>query len=223
MAIKILFKPASINDEVKNVWNTFVNAPFLLKNGYKYNIPDSSEIKSLFQKVLKTGSLSVYYFERIKAFICSNYQENDYKNALSRINTRKGEINFLNKYLDKYQKEWGFKKLSNYNIILTLYGAGGYYDHTNGGINLNCNFTQDPIITIIHEIIHIGVEGFIQEFKMNHMEKERIVDLLCARDINIKKYRYHFNGKLAIDRYIIKNKFNVPLALKEYVEDFPRM
>ena len=36
--------------------------------------------------------------------------------------------------------------------------------------------------TIVHEIIHLLIENQIQEFKIQHWEKERIVDLILNSD-----------------------------------------
>ena len=73
--------------------------------------------------------------------------------------------------------------LKHYEVIFTLYGSGGSYDPQTGLITL---FTtkegkfkkyQNPANTIIHEIVHIGMEhSLVQKYNLAHGLKERIVD-----------------------------------------------
>lgn len=66
------------------------------------------------------------------------------------------------------------------SVILTKYGTGGSYDAILNEIILNIQ--NRPInsvgATLVHEIVHISIQLFIQSYSISHWKKERIVDLL---------------------------------------------
>lgn len=52
-------------------------------------------------------------------------------------------------------------------------------------------------ISIFHKAIHIGIEKLIiQKYKLNQMEKERIVDLICKNYIGEEYRMQSLNDKI---------------------------
>jgi len=78
-------------------------------------------------------------------------------------------------------------------IQLTKYGVGGSYSLPNTVI-LNINM-KSSINTVLHEMTHLIVEPYIQEYKLEQNEKERLVDLiLTSGDISLAKYEIQERG-----------------------------
>ena len=69
---------------------------------------------------------------------------------------------------------------------LTRYGTGGSYGALDGTViaNIEHRTKEEVMSTIVHEIIHIGIEHLIQEYlddknnQKHHWYKERLVDLI---------------------------------------------
>jgi hypothetical protein len=68
-----------------------------------------------------------------------------------------------------------------YDIFLTAYGVGGSYNLPNMIIaNIKRSWQTGLLRTVIHEIIHLSIEKYIWEYKIDHWTKERLVDLLLT-------------------------------------------
>lgn len=76
-----------------------------------------------------------------------------------------------------------FQLRDSYTVILTCYGTGGSYNSQNGVIVINIKTrTKEKIMgTIVHEIIHIGIQHLVDKYKVKHWQKERLVDLIGAK------------------------------------------
>ncbi|MBU1906536.1 hypothetical protein KKD71_00085 [Patescibacteria group bacterium] len=61
-------------------------------------------------------------------------------------------------------------------INLTGYGVGGSY-HLPSTIVIN-HHMSDLFKTVIHEVVHLMIQEQIEQHKIKHWEKERIVDLI---------------------------------------------
>ena len=110
---------------------------------------------------------------------------------------------------------WPFKAFDNDQINLTQYGSGGSYHPDDGSILIfttpQGQFKQydNPANTNIHEIIHIGIEAsIIQQLKVPHTLKERIVDLYVQLSFHkeLPDYRIQNMGDKRIDQYLNKKK-----------------
>lgn len=128
--------------------------------------------------------------------------------------------------LSKNNWDWGFKEFKTYQINLTLYGPGGSYNPDEGSIliytNPSGNFKnyQNPANTIIHEIVHIGIESsIISKYDIPHALKERIVDKIVFLNFNEKlpHYKIQEMGDNSIDSYL-QAKEDIQY-LEEYVEE----
>jgi hypothetical protein len=65
-----------------------------------------------------------------------------------------------------------------------LYGLGGRYNLSTATVTLlTTEFLKKPASeTILHEIVHIGIEEtIVNKYRLSHWEKERLVDLICMK------------------------------------------
>ena len=70
-----------------------------------------------------------------------------------------------------------------YIINLTKYGTGGSYNLPNTVIiNVSFNYNLGLLRTIMHEIIHLSIQKYIDEYKIGQWQKERIVDLFFIKN-----------------------------------------
>ena len=78
----------------------------------------------------------------------------------------------------------GFSLLENYSVHLTKYGSGGSYNTKDGRVIINIETIRPKekiVPTIVHEIIHIGIQYFIEKNEVKHWYKERLVDLISEK------------------------------------------
>ncbi|MFA5413412.1 MAG: hypothetical protein WC348_02635 [Patescibacteria group bacterium] len=149
--------------------------------------------------------------EKIYTALRKEYKERDYKKAAdaAKKNFSKIEKDFYG----RLGKICGKKIRKSYQLILTKYGVGGSYVPPDK-IILNINAVS-PLNTLLHEIVHLAIESYIQKYKINQNEKERIVDSIMADIVGPKKYKMQKRGE--------KYKFIDPL-FKEYfkppIDDF---
>jgi hypothetical protein len=88
--------------------------------------------------------------------------------------------------MDGWRTAYGFRTFGHYDVVLTLYGPGGGYDSSTGRITLftdaegHGRFDKPFAHTIVHEMVHIGIQKRIVEAKqLTHSDKERLVDRVC--------------------------------------------
>ncbi|MEL6132505.1 MAG: hypothetical protein AAFR59_03980, partial [Bacteroidota bacterium] len=92
-------------------------------------------------------------------------------------------------------------------------GTGGSYDPDKGVVTLWTDTSgvfmkyEEPAYTIIHEIVHMGIEySIVQKYDLSHELKERIVDTfvyLMFKE-NLPEYTIQDMGNTQIDRYLGK-------------------
>ena len=198
-------------EETDYVWRTIQDIHFFEKNNYVIQLPEGSLIDQLKFRA-KTGNLSSSDYEELKLFVRDSiYKESDYQNGYNKIKTRLTLILAMIDEVTHSDFGWNFKEFDKYDIHLTLYGPGGSYNPDNGSILI---FTtpqgefknyEDPANTIIHEIVHIGIEeSIITEYNVPHPLKERLVDtfvfLYFAEDL--PDYKIQDMGETRSDPYL---------------------
>lgn len=118
-----------------------------------------------------------------------------------------------------------------YEVLLTLYGPGGSYRSDTGRVIMltrpDGSFRRPiPHGTVIHEIVHIGIQRrLVRRYRLSHWEKERLVDLICARLFRglLPTYRLQRRGDRRIDAYVQRFGLRrLPKAVRQYVRDHPR-
>lgn len=212
--------------EAAYVWRNIQDIAFFEEHGYDLSLPKGALIDSLITKV-KANQLSENDFPALQRFMESQvYNRETYLAAYAKIENRKPLINEMIRELETIEKDWDFKSFDVYQVNLTLYGPGGSYNPDDGSILIyttaNGGFKNyvDPANTIIHEVIHIGIENaIVSAFNIPHPTKERIVDhfvLLNFKD-RLPDYRMQNMGNTEIDSLLKEKKDLKQLAelLKE--------
>jgi hypothetical protein len=120
--------------------------------------------------------------EKIRSIIIKEFDEKRYEKVRESItfDFLKIERRFTQKL-----KEIFHKNIPTVIFVsLTNYGVGGSYNPPD---TIICNINNKKYIkTVVHEIIHLLLEKWIQKYKIKHWEKERIVDLI----LNSKKFSF---------------------------------
>jgi len=221
----------SIEQEATSVWRTINDIEFLEGQGYQINLPEDSLIDTLINKS-KRGQFGNDNFPEIYTLLESNiYQEANYNAALDQVNNQEELLKTLMQQLStaKESWKWNFELLPSYDVIFTLYGTGGSYDPDHGRVVLFTTLEggfmryKNPANTIIHEIIHLGIEKpIVQKYKLSHRLKERIVDkivFLLFTDL-LPMYKVQNMGDTEIDEYLQKKEdlINLESVVKKLVD-----
>lgn len=207
----------TIEQEASSIWRTINDITFLEKQGYNINLPENETIQSLIEKS-KNNNFGNADFAAIYNLLESNiYNKADYEKALKEVKAQENLLNSLVKELktNKASWNWDFKVFDVYNVIFTLYGTGGSYDPDNGRVTLYTNLKGEfmnykkPANTIIHEIVHMGIEeSIVQNYNLPHGLKEQIVDkitYILFKD-QLTNYKIQNMGDKKIDAYIKSKK-----------------
>lgn len=208
---RIVVSIPTVEAETASIWRTIRDIQFLEGLQYEISLPGGAYIATLVQKA-KGGELADEDFEQLGQFVRDSvYQAAAYQQGYERIVSNRELINQQIKRITNMSRDWEFTEFNTYEISLTLYGTGGSYDPEAGTILMYTTpqgeFKQyeNPTNTIIHEIVHIGIEqSIIQAFDVPHPLKERIVDtfvyLTCGE--YLPDYRIQEMGENRIDSYL---------------------
>lgn len=202
-------------EESDYVWRTIQDISFFEQHNYQVSLPQGELIDALIAKS-KANQLRQEDYTALENLMKSKvYQKADYQKAYKKIAEQQDLIHKMANRLSRSKRAWHFKAFDVYQIRLTLYGSGGSFDPENGVVTIFATaegkFKQydNPANTIIHEIVHIGIEdSIIQKYKAPHALKERIVDRFVL--LNFKKYLLDYRvqnmGDVRIDQYLSKKK-----------------
>ena len=194
--------------EAQQVWNTIRDINFFDQHGYTINLPQGPLIDTLLQRA-RQGQLSDTHFNQLSAFMENTvFRKEDYEKGHSKTQARLPQLNKMIAQIDTTNYHWPFKRFPHYQVYLTLYGPGGSYNPDAGTIILYTTtkgqFKQydDPANTLIHEIVHIGIENaIIQRYQVPHPLKERLVDTFVIKHFGqqLPEYRRQNMGDPNID------------------------
>lgn len=203
----------TIEQEASSIWRTINDIKFFEEKGYSVNLPNDKLIDTLIVKS-KNGTFSNQDYSLIYELLESKiYNKSDYRLAHEKVENQEQLINTIILQLDSLRKiwNWDFKIYESYTIIFTLYGSGGSYDPSTGTVTLfttiqgNFKKYENPTNTIIHEIIHIGLEeSIVQQYNIPHTLKEEIVDRIVFLLFNslLPQYEVQRMGDSKIDGYL---------------------
>lgn len=151
--------------EVKRILDTLETKEWLIKNGYRFSLPQGLEISKL------------YDIDSIRKFIEKEYNLINYQIAETAINKSwNGNCRLIKEINDKLI---GSYKINDLNVILTRYGTQGSYAQPNSIIiNISTMPPEFLIKTVIHESLHLMIEAQIKKYAADHWVKERIVNLI---------------------------------------------
>ncbi len=119
--------------------------------------------------------------EEVRAIVATEFKEDFYKDFADQIQE---QWPALAEKLERLREIPAFKFFDPYTIQLTQYGSGGSYNAKTGMVALNIgrNRQMEQIMRVIsHEIVHIGIQEFIEKYNVRHWYKEHLVDLIGAR------------------------------------------
>ena len=183
----------SAQSEAAYIWRTIQDIKFFEAQNYQVSLPKGDLIEVLKQKS-KVGDLNEEDYGQLEVFVLDSvYSVGDYQKGYEKIEQELTLINQMINQLDKLNFKWDFKEFSVYPVNLTLYGPGGSFNPDEGSLLIYTTTKgqfknyDNPANTIIHEIIHIGIEeSIISKYTVPHALKERIVDTFVA--LNFGQY-----------------------------------
>lgn len=204
----------TVEEETDYIWRNIQDIAFFEAHNYELTFPEGALIDSLLSKS-KANQLTQHDYEQLKAFMqLEVYNVLDYSNAFKKIEKQVPLVDSMVNQLLKLNRDWNFIFFNPYRIQLTLYGSGGSYDPDTGNIIIFATkdgaFKQynNPANTLIHEIVHIGIEeSIIQKYNVPHPLKERIVDTIVLLHFGslLPEYKLQQMGDTRLDQYL-KNK-----------------
>lgn len=153
--------------EIKRVTFTLAKLPWYIENSYNVSFPEG----------LTENSTD----EEIANKVTKAYSEEEYREFAKPLEDA------WNKYYSVIETIYALEGFSpikdSYTVVLTRYGTGGSYFPEESTIIINCSRTRkiNPIGTVMHEMVHMGIDHLIQEYDISHWKKERLVDLLCNK------------------------------------------
>lgn len=201
----------SVDEEIEYVWRTLQDIPFITKHGYELSLPEHPMMESLIEKA-KRSELTRKDRDSLDRLMRNNiYNRKLYELAYAKIKSRQAHINQLINRLDRLDKNWNYQSFETYQVRLTFYGPGGSFDPSNGSILIFATpggaFKQykDPACTIIHEVVHIGIEeSIVSQLSVPHALKERVVDRIVEMNFKeeLPEYRVQNMGYAEFDGYL---------------------
>jgi hypothetical protein len=173
----------SYQEEVRFLWSVIRRIEFYRENGYQLLLPINDSF-DVYLKKAENGELSNSDFDGFAMMFKNEiYNPMSYKAGYEKVQACLERANQAIPVFDPYRRKWGFHVPSQYLVQLTLYGPGGSYDPKTGKIILLTTVDGifkrgiDPLDTIIHEAVHIGIESkIVKRYGLSHWTKERIVD-----------------------------------------------
>ncbi|GEM_PF-704879 len=201
----------SAAQEADYIWQTIRDISFFEEHGYEVNLPEGELISTLKQKA-RSGQLSdADQVALTELMVDEVYRKKDYLPGFKHIEAQLKSLNLLIDSLHAMDFAWDFKVYEEYRVNLSLYGPGGSYDPYEGSILLcttsNGDFKgyKNPTNTIIHEIVHIGIEeSIVLQYQVPHTMKERIVDTFVSLHFKefLPEYRIQDMGEYRTDSYL---------------------
>lgn len=218
----------SSSEEARHVWTLLNKIAFYNNNNYRISLPQSNVIHDLLDKANRKQLTRSDLRVLSRDFDEKIYHRSDYLNSYEIIQKSLPSANDKIKVFQTYRDKWNFYIPDQYKILLTLYGTGGSYNHLNGTITIlikkEGRFKRgpNPLATILHEAVHIGIEKpIVEKYRLSHWTKERIVDQFMAhhfRDV-CPDYKMQPNAETEID-VIFKNEDvwdNLPKKIEEFL------
>jgi GNAT superfamily N-acetyltransferase len=191
-------------------------------NGYTVPLPQHKAFDILYRQ----GKVTKDEEELLRTVFYSEvYKTESFKNSLQSVSQFQDTIKLVLRQLCTLHQNWGFALLPAYEVILTLYGPGGNYWPDKGyviiRVNENGSFNKPVLDSIVHELVHIGIEKtIVTKFNLSHWEKERLVDLICSlylKDV-LPNYKMQKIVDTKIDAFV--NQTVIEKNLPEVIEKF---
>lgn len=187
-ASRFQIKIPTAEQEAAYLWQNLNATAFFEKNGYSVSYPDGAFFQTLIAKARGNALTPADNQALVRHMQRNIYRRSDYQTAHRQIVGVLNQLTAMLEQLEATRYRWGFASHARYSITLTLYGPGGSYDPETGSIRIFATADgrfkqyQNPLNTLIHEVVHMGIEASIVErLGVPHGLKERIVDNLVLR------------------------------------------
>lgn len=158
--------------EKERIINTIKRFPWYREQGYNINQMDLPE------KLDKENLAGVSDGDLEKA-IDAEFDEKKFADS------EKSLTELFPRYRDNlisFLRETKLSPIPSISVQLTMYGSGGSYKPPHKVIvNISKYYGTGLLRNMLHEIIHLHIQYFIDEYKLGQWQKERIVDLLMER------------------------------------------
>ena len=217
------------------LWFVLKGVPFYREHNYTFEIPDHPKFQRLAQispnfEVTDRDAAEKLFVEQI-------YNPDFFKPGLAALESERPRIESAFPNMIDFNRKWGFKIFSQYQLLLTRYGPGGMSYNDTGIIVARVNESgslrrKHPSHTPVHEMVEIGISDLIPKFELTHAEKERVVDHICITRLGNSVPGYKFQtddpdlapvGDKRIDSFFSQGTLdNLPEILNQYVLKFPR-
>ncbi len=201
----------SAEAEAEYIWRTLQDISFFEENNYQLSLPKHSLIDNLIDSV-KAGNFGERHYELIQSMMTDSiYNRDDYLLGYKKLEHRRDLMNQMINEIDDFDLNWPVKTFKVYQINLTLYGPGGSYDPDEGSILIYTSPVgmfknyDEPHNTIIHEVVHIGIEdSIVRKYDLPHPLKERIVDTFVSLNFGqyLPNYKIQEMGDKRIDPFL---------------------
>ncbi|MCC7004868.1 hypothetical protein IT397_03055 [Candidatus Nomurabacteria bacterium] len=165
MNLNIIYNPEF---EVKRLESAIQRLDWYLENGYPVDfvsIPNN----------LDRSKLKEYSTNEIIDAVKVEYEDDAFKKNAEHL--QKEWVRIYEEINNVFTK-CNLKIEAEYYVFFTKYGSGGSY-HWPDKIFIKISQRVNLIRTVIHEIVHLAIQKYIEKYNTPHWTKERIVDLFC--------------------------------------------
>jgi len=150
----------SKNFEVERIENTLAKMDWYRTKGYRPRLPggiNENSSKTEIEKIVE-AEFDQDIYKRVSEELLDGFDliKNDFESKL---------IEIFSKNVPE-----------EIDVNITQYGVGGSYNPPKTVI-YNCRM-GNPVKTVIHEIAHLVIQSYIDQYKIEQWDKERIVDLI---------------------------------------------
>jgi hypothetical protein len=156
----------SVEDELNRIKYTLEKLAWFEQQGYILTFPKNFDKNKTYSE------------EELSSVVEKDFENEKY---VTRAHEILSEFEKLSSSFFDKATAFGLRLQPEYNLALTRYGVGGSYGLPN---NMQVNFEypqysklENIMHTVFHEIIHLSIEEWIQEYHIEHWTKERLVDL----------------------------------------------
>ena len=155
----VTIRSPEAQEEFDVIWLTLRLMPFCRKHGYGVLLPDHDRFEELVN--LSPSIRGAKKKETYEIFVQHIYCKTDYENGLGALDDAEERIREAFARFEELNKQWDFKVFHHYDVVLTLYGPGGYFNPRTGKVTLKTTLDGrfkrgDPLHTIIHEMFMKG-------------------------------------------------------------------
>lgn len=222
---KLTVHVPTAEEEFSSLLYVLGRLPFYRKEGYSVTLPSHSGINDFLGKPTLSKADKDELWELFSDEI---YDAKLFDKGKAVLEKKSEGLDRLFSKLTQLKQTWGFKVYPEYQVLLSAYGSEGRYEPATGSIVVVVNSDgtikdPQPMNTIIHEIVHLGIQkNIVEHFRLSHWEKEQLVDLICLKELTgfVPGYELQEGGEEVIDHYVNDEAFlDFPSAVAKFVED----